>query len=101
MDTDATDVISLIDGERLILRDGRLTILDATGRVVRQIDLSDISGVRRGGRDLVVICRATDPLVVTTATLADAQRFVDRFQQHVTANRAMTWWKRPRRAADS
>jgi hypothetical protein len=74
-----------------------LTVYHAIGGgVVRRVDLSDITGVRRGGRDLVVTRRETDPVVVTTATLVDAQRFVALLDQHQAASQSKPWWRRQR-----
>ena len=91
-----SDVVRLVDGGRLVLRDGQLTILRATSGTVQRIDLSDITGVRRGGRDLVITRRETDPVVVTTVTLADAQWFVALLHQHQSASQSKPWWRRRR-----
>ena len=97
MDTDDAVAIPLRDGRSLSLLPDELVIRDQTGAEVVRIAMSAISGISRGGSDVVITCRATDPVTVTAATVADAARLVDAVRQQQVAPHRSLWWKRSRR----
>ena len=79
MDTDdlvAPVVIPLADGNRLSLRPGSLVVTDRAGAVITRVETRDITGVNRGGKDIILTRRQTDPVVLIAATVADAERIL-------------------------
>jgi len=86
--------IALADGRRFVVSNEQVSITDCDGSVVATITLTDISAVRRGGWDIIVTRRQTDPVVVTATTIADAQQVLTILGQHIAQPSASRWWRR-------
>ncbi len=99
MKTDAAVVLPLLNGRTLVLHDGVLSIRDRTDAVVARVEMDDVTGINRGGSDLIITRRETDPIVITAAVLADAQRFIQSVKPQRTfdASQARRRWRWQRR----
>jgi hypothetical protein len=94
---DSPVVIPLADGGRLVLSAEQLSLGDRPGTTTRAIRWDDISNIHRGGRDIVITRRNADPVVVTAASLADAQRCLEALAQRHSSASSTRWWNRRQR----
>ena len=87
-------VVALIGGQRVRVTEHDVQVLTLADDTIRCVAVDELRHVGRGGRELVLTCRAADPLVLTTTSLADAERLLARLQ---AVRHAGTWqrWMKP------
>ena len=89
--------VALADGRRFVLSNEHVFITDRNGSVITTMQFSDISAVSRGGRDIIVTRSRTDPVVLSTATVQDAQQIMMTLHQHAVPPSEPRWWRRRQR----
>ena len=88
--------VALADGRRLIVSNEQVSITDRTGTVITTINRNDISAISRGGREIIVTRSRTDPVVLSAASIQDAQQIMMTPHLHALPPSAPRWWRRRR-----
>ena len=93
-ETQTDTSVALADGGRFVLSNEQVAITDRHGSIIATINLNDISAVSRGGRDIILTRSQTDPVVLSAATVFDAQQVVTTLHEHVVPPSEPRWWHR-------
>lgn len=91
---DETVIGVLMSGQSVRIVTGWVEIHDPASTAARRIPLEHVTGVRRGGADVVILYRYTDPINLTFRQLPAAQELERRLSVILQrTSRSTMWWQ--------